>query len=104
MVDEEARTLVDSELLHQGRADAHGHRTDYLAARGLRVQDAAAGAHGEHAPHTDLGGCGIDADFHEVRAERRLLVPSSEVAEFYRVFGDETAFAARLGKRQAAAA
>ena len=33
VVDEEAEALVDRELLHQRRADAHGHRADHLAAR-----------------------------------------------------------------------
>ena len=34
----------------------------------------------EHAPHADLARCGINADFDEVRAERRLLVLLVEVA------------------------
>ena len=56
VVDEEAEPLVDREFLHQGAADAHRHRADDLAARRLRVEDAAGGADRQHPPDPDLSG------------------------------------------------
>jgi hypothetical protein len=44
VVDEEAQPLVDDQFLHQRRTDPHRHGADHLAARGLRVEDAAGGA------------------------------------------------------------
>ncbi len=91
VVDEEAEALVDREFLHQRGADAHRHRADDLAARRLRVQDAARGADREHAPDADLAGRGVDADFDEMRAEGRLLVPLAEVAVLDLVLSDDPA-------------
>ena len=94
VIDEEAAALVDREFLHQRRADAHGHRADHLAARRLRIEDAAGGADREHPPHADFRRCGVDADLDEMRAEGRLLIVLVEVAVFDAVLGDETAVAA----------
>src|SRR5207248_10305912 len=102
MVDEKAETLVDREFLHQSGADSDGHRADYLAARRLGIEDAARGAHREHAPHADLACRRIDTDLDEVRAESRLLVFLVEMAVFDPVLGDDTTFAGSLGQRHAA--
>ena len=104
VVDEEAETLVDREFLHQGRAHAHGHRADDLAARRLGIEDTAGGAHGEHAPHARLTGRGVDADFDEVRPERRLMKFLVEIAEFDSVLGGHAGVARGLAERHLAIA
>src|SRR6185312_13252584 len=102
VIDEEAATLVDYQLFHQRRTYAHGHRTDYLAARRLRIENAAGCAYREHPAHTDFGGRGIDADLHEVRAEGRLLILFVELTIFDAVLSREAALAGSVRKRHAA--
>src|SRR5437667_302078 len=79
-----------------------------LAAAGRQVcracPDKRARAHRQHATHANLGRCGVDADFNEVRAEGRLLVLLVEVAIFDRVLGDDAALARGFGERRAAIA
>ena len=65
MIDKKTEALVDHQFLHQRRADAHRHRPDHLAARRLRIENAAGGAYREHPAHPYLGGGGIDANLDE---------------------------------------
>ena len=73
-------------------------RSDHLASRGRRIEDAAGRAHGQHAADPDLAGEAIDAGLDEVSAEGRLLVALVEASPFDLVLGDEFAFADGLGK------
>ena len=104
VIDEEAATLVDHQLFHQRSTHAHGHGTDYLAARRLRIQDAACRAYREHAPHADFRRRGIDADLDEMRAEGRLLILLVEITIFDAVFGREATLARGVRERHAAIA
>jgi hypothetical protein len=81
VVDEEAVALVDHQILHQGRARAHGHGADHLAARRFRVEDAAGRADRQHAPDAHLAGRGIDGDLDKMPAEGRELSLLVEIAD-----------------------
>ena len=61
---------INSELLHEGRADAHGHDANHLRARRLGIQDAARGAHREHASDAGLARGGVDGNLDEMRPKR----------------------------------
>jgi hypothetical protein len=102
VVDEEADALVDHQVFHQRRADAHRHRADHLAARRLRVQDAARPRTRPACAARALAGGASTADFDEVGAEGRLLVFLVQVAVFHRVLGHQ--FAARAACAAAALA
>ena len=101
VVDEEADAGVDDQFLHQGRAGAHGHGPDHLAAGGLGVEDAAGGADGQHAADADLAGGDVDPDLDEMAAEGRLLVGLAEVAVLHRVLDDDRRVGGGLGEGEA---
>ena len=93
VIDEKADPLVDHQFLHQRGADAHGHRADDLAARRFGIEDTSRCTNGEHAADADFSRWPIDADFHEMGAEGRLLDALVEIAIFDRVLRDEIAVA-----------
>lgn len=76
---------VDNRVLHEGHADAADHAADALAARDLRVDDAAGTIGADHAPHARLAEIGIDGNLHEhgakgVHGKPLRLISGSDVA------------------------
>ena len=85
-------------LVSSRGADSHGHRPDHLTACRLGIQDAPCCADSEHAPHTRLARCGINADLDKMRAKCRLHVERVQVAKFDGIFSNETALASQVGQ------